>query len=40
MPWTVDLIPQAETELMAMPPDIQAYLCALPNYWRNAERKT
>jgi len=24
MPWTVDLIPQAEAELLAMPPDIQA----------------
>ena len=25
MPWTVDLIPQAEAELLAMPPDIQAH---------------
>ena len=25
MTWTVDLIPQAEAELIAMPPDIQAH---------------
>jgi len=25
MPWMVDLIPQAEAELIAMPPDIQAH---------------
>lgn len=24
MPWTVELLPQAERELLAMPPDIQA----------------
>lgn len=25
MPWTVELLPQAERELIAMPPDIQAH---------------